>query len=196
MRELWPFFSFFKETRTPPPSLPPRPRHPPGDPALTAAAVLLLRSVGCAELAGRVAVCWHGRLSSTAGLARPAQARVLLNPRLCEFPDEIDRTLRHELAHLVAHDRAKRRRIAAHGPEWKQACADLGIPGESRCHTLPLPRRRVSRPHVYQCPACRFTLRRVRPINTRRRRLACHDCCRQHAAGRFDGRFEFVRVPS
>ncbi len=194
MRELWPFFSFFKETKAPPP--PPRPRQPLGDPVLTDAAAVLLRAVGCRELAGQVAVCWHRRLSSTAGLARPASAQVLLNPQLREFSDEIDRTLRHELAHLVAHDRAKRRRITAHGPEWKQACADLGIPGESRCHSLPLPRRRVRRPYVYQCPACRYTLHRVRPINTRRRRLACHDCCRQHAAGHFDGRFEFIRVPS
>ena len=155
----------------------------------------MLRAVGCPALADQVAVCWHRRLSSTAGLARPGQGQVLLNPRLREFPDEIDRTLRHELAHLVAHARAKKRRVAAHGPEWKQACADLGIPGESRCHTLPLPRRCMSRPHIYRCPACHFTLRRVRPINTRRRRLACHACCQQHARGQFDGRFEFVRVP-
>ena len=191
MKEIWPWFSFFKASAPPLP-----PRSPQSDPALTAAAAGLLRTVGCDELAERVAVCWHRRLSSTAGLARVASAQVLLNPKLREFPDEVDRTLRHELAHLVAHGRAKRRRIAAHGPEWKQACADLGIPGESRCHTLPLPRRRVNRPHVYRCPACHFMLRRVRPINTRRRRLACRDCCQQYSKGRFDGRFEFVRVPS
>ena len=187
MRGFWSFFSSVKEAEPP--------RSPASDPTLTGTASALLRAVGCGDLAGRVVVCWHRRLSSTAGLARPASAQVLLNPRLREFPGEIDRTLRHELAHLVAHARAKKRRIAAHGPEWKQACADLGIPGEGRCHTLPLPRRRMSRRHVYQCPVCQFTLRRVRPINTRRRRLACHSCCQQHAAGRFDARFEFRRVP-
>ena len=191
MREIWLWFSFFKTTAPPP-----GPRPPAIDPALTVIAAGLLRAVGCGELADRVAVCWHRRLSSTAGLARVADSRVLLNPRLREFPDEVDRTLRHELAHLVAHARTKKRRIAAHGPEWRQACADLGIPGESRCHTLPLPRRRMARPHVYQCPACQFTLHRVRPINKRRRRLACLDCCRQHAYGRFDPRFEFASVRS
>ena len=188
MSAFWPFFSLFRV------AAPPRPAG--NDLALTASAASLLRVCGCAELAARVSVCWHRRLTSTAGLARVATAQVLLNPRLRDFPGETERTLRHELAHLVAHARAKKRRIAAHGPEWRQACADLGIPGESRCHTLPLPRRQVRRRHVYRCPACDFTLHRVRPINTRRRRLACHDCCRQHAAGRFDGRFEFIRVLS
>ena len=188
MRAFWPFFSFFEV------AAPPRP--PEGDPTLTRSAADLLSAVGCHDLAARVTVCWHRRLTSTAGLARPATAQVLLNPRLRDIPGETERTLRHELAHLVASARAKKRCITAHGPEWRQACADLGIPGESRCHTLPLPRRQVSRRHVYRCPACHFTLHRVHPINTRRRRLACHDCCQQHAAGRFDRRFEFVRVPS
>ena len=55
-----------------------------------------------------------------------------LNPRLKQLPvpqraSEIRRTLRHELAHLVAYVRAGRRRIKPHGEEWKQACKDLGI---------------------------------------------------------------------
>ena len=185
MKGFWPLF--FKSNQTVPP--------PGRDDALTVVAAALLRSVHCYPLAGRVTVCWHSRLSSTAGLAHVAHATVLLNPHLRAFPAEVERTLRHELAHLVAHDRAGRRRIAAHGPDWRLACADLGIPGESRCHSLPLPRRAVARRHVYRCPACDYTLQRVRPINSRRRRLACHDCCRQHARGQFDPRFEFVRVP-
>ena len=32
--------------------------------------------------------------------------------------------------------------IAPHGAEWRQACRDLGIPNESRCHDLPLKRIR------------------------------------------------------
>lgn len=169
---------------------------PPRDAALTATAAALTRNLNLGPLADRVAVCWSKRLSSTAGLARPGQALILLNPRLREFPSEIDRTLRHELAHLIAAARHPRRRLAPHGPEWQRACADLGIPGEPRCHALPLPRRKVSRPHVYQCPACHFLLRRVRPINIRRRRLACRDCCALHAGGKFDARFEFKRIAS
>ncbi len=164
------------------------------DADLTRTAADLLRGCGCHGLAGRVAVRWNRRLTTTAGLARSAEAEVSLNPRLKEFPAEVDRTLRHELAHLLATERAGRRRIAAHGPEWRQACADLGIPGESRCHDLPLPRRRQARRHAYRCPGCAFLLHRARPVDKRRRRLACHECCQQYAGGRFDARFEFVKV--
>ena len=167
----------------------------PTDADLTRQAAELLRGIGCMALADRVAVRWHRRLVSTAGLARAERAEVQLNPRLREFSGEVDRTLRHELAHLAAYDRAGRRRITAHGAEWRLACCDLGIPDETRCHSLPLGRRRtVRRAHVYRCPGCATTLRRTRPINARRHRLACRDCCRRHAGGRFDGRFEFEKV--
>ena len=191
---VWSFFF------SPPPA-PVRPPTVPGkgplttDEALTCQAAGLLRGIGCAALAGRVTVRWHARLVSTAGLARQESAEVHLHPRLREFPGEVDRTLRHELAHLAAYDRAGRRRITAHGAEWQLACLDLGIPGESRCHSLPLGRRQPSRrAHVYRCPRCATVLRRARPINARRHRLACRDCCRQHAGGRFDARFEFVKA--
>ena len=188
MKFLWSFIT----SRRPAPA-PALPAGPTSDVSLTHEAAALLRAAGCADLAGRVSVTWHRRLTSTAGLARPQRAQVLLNPRLRAFPDEVDRTLRHELAHLVAFDRARGRRITAHGPEWKRACGDLGIPGESRCHTLPLPRREVARRHVYRCPRCDFRLRRVRPIKARRR-LACMDCCKRYAGGRFDRRFVFIKV--
>ncbi len=187
------FWSFFFPP--PPPVVPPALPATPTDAELTRQAAELLRGIGCVALADRVAVRWHRRLVSAAGLARTERAEVQLNPRLTEFPGEVDRTLRHELAHLAAHERAGRRRITAHGAEWRLACSDLGIPDETRCHTLPLGRRRtVRRAHVYRCPRCATTLRRVRPINARRHRLACRECCRQHAGGHFDGRFEFVKV--
>ena len=168
--------------------------HAPVDTELTRTAAGLLAASGSLDLVRRVAVRWNRRLTTTAGLARYERAEVSLNPRLKEFPEEVDRTLRHELAHLLAAERAGRRRIAAHGPEWRQACADLGIPGESCCHNLPLPRRRQERRHTYRCPRCAFLLHRVRPLDRRRRRLACQECCRRYAGGRFDARFEFVKV--
>ncbi len=169
-------------------------RVPGGDPDLTSTAAALLRGIGCEALAERVVVSWSGRLTSSAGLARPASSTVTLNPRLRDYPAELERTLRHELAHLVAYARAGRRRIKAHGAEWRQACTELGIGGESRCHALPLPRRQVGRPHAYRCPQCGFILRRVRRINPRRRMLACRACCQQHAGGRFDARFQFIEI--
>jgi predicted SprT family Zn-dependent metalloprotease len=159
---------------------------------LLAEARALLRSAGALTLAERLRVEWNARMRSTAGLAFPGRSLVRLNPRLREFGDEeIQRTLRHELAHLLAHDRAGRRRIAPHGAEWRRACRDLGLPDEKRTHDLPLPRREVARRHHYRCPACGSTIARVQPL---RRGSACLRCCRAHSRGRYDARFRFERI--
>jgi len=133
-------------------------------------------------------------MRSTAGLAYPGIAHIVLNPKLQEFGlPEIHRTLLHELAHLLAQHRAGRRKIPPHGPEWQQACIDLGIENETRCHDLPLPRRTLQRQYVYQCPHCTTLLERVRPF---RRAAACLPCCRKFAAGRYDERFKLFRIPA
>jgi SprT protein len=101
--------------------------------------------------------------------------------------DEIDRTLRHELAHLLAQWRVGRRRIAPHGLEWRQACRDLGIADEARCHNLPFASKTHAARYVYRCPNCRQEFPRVRRI---RRAIACLACCRAHNRGEFDARFK------
>jgi len=142
------------------------------------------------RLATRVTLHWHARLRTTAGLARLDAALILLNPRLLAFPDELTRTFLHELAHLVAHARNPRRLIDPHGPEWRQACRDLGLGGEKRCHNLPLAApRRVARNYFYHCPACRREVARVRPFV---RGEACLICCKTEANGRYNRRFRFV----
>ncbi len=152
----------------------------------------LLAAAGAPALAARVQVRWNPRMRSTAGMAYPTKALVTLNPRLREFGEgEISRTLRHELAHLLAHERAGRRRISAHGAEWRQACRDLGLPDERRTHELPLPRRELKRRYHYRCPSCGTQIGRVQPL---RRDSACVQCCRVHNRGRYDARFRFVRV--
>lgn len=153
----------------------------------------LLRALGCDDLSARVRVRWNARMRSTAGTACAGKSLITLNPRLREFGDaEIDRTLRHELAHLLAQHRAGRRRISPHGREWQQACRDLGLADETRCHDLPLPRRQMSVRHFYRCPHCATVLRRVRPL---RGKSACLACCRRHSAGRYADRFRFVKIP-
>jgi predicted SprT family Zn-dependent metalloprotease len=149
----------------------------------------LLGALGFVEGVEKIEVRWMPRMRSTAGYAKWPHWKVELNPRLREFSGEVDRTLRHELAHLVAHARAGRRRIAPHGPEWRRACADLGIPNEGARHTLPLPSRRLKRNFTYACPSCGVEVERVRRF---RRRTACLACCRRHNRGRYDGRFEFA----
>jgi SprT protein len=100
--------------------------------------------------------------------------------------DEIDRTLRHELAHLLAQFRVGRRRIAPHGIEWRQACRDLGIAEEARCHNLPFASKTYAVRYVYVCPNCKEKFPRVRRI---RRAIACLACCRSQNHGQFDPRF-------
>ena len=114
---------------------------------------------------------------------------VVLNPKLLEVSSaEVQRTLRHELAHLLAKHRAGRSRIDAHGEEWHQACADLGIPNEARCHELPFKRRRITRKFFYACPHCSTIMSRVRAL---RRKAACIKCCRKHNGGAYAERFRF-----
>ena len=152
----------------------------------------LLRGIGCDKLAKAVQVRWHARLRTTAGQAYYAKALVRMNPKLMQFGmEEVDKTLRHELAHLVARERAGRRRIDPHGAEWRQACQDLGLRDEKRCHDLPLPRTRQRIRHRYRCPKCMRDYERVRPF---RRAVACLVCCRAHGRGVYDERYRLVKV--
>ena len=146
----------------------------------------LLCTLGAKRIATELHVEWNSRLRTAAGRAYYREKLISLNPRLIEHPEEIDLTLRHELAHILAQFRAGRRRISPHGTEWKQACRDLGIPGEKRCHTLPFPTNRHAPRYIYRCPNCRRDFPRVRKI---KRTVACLACCRAHNGGEFDIRF-------
>jgi len=154
---------------------------------LTGVARSLLTSIGETRLAGSVEASWNPRLRTTAGRAFRHYALVEVNPALLQVSAaEVDRTLKHELAHLVAYRRARGRKIEPHGPEWKAACAELGIPGEDRCHNLSFPRIRQRRKYAYRCPNCTKEIFRVRRI---RGEAACYDCCRAYNGGRFSSSF-------
>jgi predicted SprT family Zn-dependent metalloprotease len=156
------------------------------DSGLEAQARALVRSLGAKRIAGELRVEWNPRLQTGAGRADYRKKLISLNPRLLEYPTEVDRTLRHELAHIIAQFRAGRKRISSHGPEWRQACRDLGIAGEKRCHTLPFPAKRYPPRFIYRCPNCRRDFPRVRKL---RRTVACLACCRAQNGGKFDSRF-------
>jgi SprT protein len=151
----------------------------------------LLRANSAHRIANQVRVEWSPRLTTCAGRADYRAKLVSLNPRLHDHPGEVDRTLRHELAHLLAQFRARRRRIFPHGVEWHQACHDLGIADEKRCHSLPFATTERSRRLLYRCPKCWRDFPRVRRV---RRSVACLACCRAHNAGKFDGRFRLRLV--
>jgi len=124
-------------------------------------------------------------------LTRAAESVPKRSQRRAFVNDEVDRTLRHELAHLLAQWRVGRRRIAPHGVEWREACRDLGIADEARCHNLPFAAKSFPPRYVYVCPNCKEKFPRVRRI---RRAIACFACCRKHNRGEFDVRFRLKRV--
>jgi len=152
----------------------------------------LLRANGAGRIAPELHVEWSPRLKSCAGRVDYSAKLISLNSRQRGHgAAEIDRTLRHELAHLLAQFRAGRRRILPHGQEWRTACHDLGIGDEKRCHNLPFPIRERVRRFLYKCPNCQRDFARVRRI---RRAIACLACCRAHNGGQFDPRFRLRLV--
>jgi SprT protein len=152
----------------------------------------MLLALDASELASSVHVEWNARLSSAAGRADSRRKLVSLNPRLREHAAaEIDRTLRHELAHLLAQFRAGRRRVAPHGAEWREACRALGIGDEPRTHALPFPIQRRSRRFLYECPRCGKEFPRVRRIKGA---VACLECCRNFNRGKFDSKAQLRLV--
>ena len=173
----------------------PNPELATGAVALQSTARELLRSLGAARIAMELRVEWNFHLKTAAGRADYHEKLISLNPRLFEHPSEIDRTLRHELAHILAQFRAGRRRVSPHGDEWRQACVDLGIADEKRCHNLPFPARTYATRFVYRCPNCRQEFPRVRRM---RRAVACLACCRKHNGGEFDLRFRLrlIKTPA
>lgn len=95
-------------------------------------------------------------LGRTAGHAR--HGVVTINAQLVEFPGELQRTLAHELAHVVVDEargrlgiRHRRGHWAAHGTAWRAVARRLGDAGD-RCHRLPLkPLRTITR-YLYRLP--------------------------------------------
>lgn len=169
-----------------------RKRTLPVDAELTAWCASQALRMDLPDLAKAVRVSWNPRMVTTAGRAFWPLRAIELNPRLRGFAsEEMWNTLKHELAHLVAYERNRRRKIAPHGTEWRLACAELGIAGETVFHELPFPRRKRQPKHAYQCPHCRVVLERVKAI---RRAVACYDCCRRHNKSRYDPRFRLVKV--
>jgi SprT protein len=185
------------------------------DHALESQARELLRQLRADKLARKIRVEWNPRLKTCAGRADYREKLISLNPLLLRLDssqidptklecnmhsslmsdageiDEVERTLRHELAHLLAQWRVGRRRIAPHGPEWRQACRDLGIADEARCHNLPFASKVLPPRYVYVCPNCKEKFPRVRRI---RCAIACLACCRKHNGGDFDPRFRLKLV--
>ena len=94
----------------------------------------------------------------TAGQVRfsPGKARIRLNRKLLDFPEngfhELYDTLAHELAHVVASVISPKSK--PHGPIWQEIAVFFGaIPKAS--HQLPLLAVRRSREYRYRMTGCR-----------------------------------------
>lgn len=148
-----------------------------------------LEEIDLHELAEKVTVYWNTRMRSVAGKAFFPLCKIELNPLIKSWDGELERTLKHELAHVFAYHQAGRKKIKPHGQEWREACVALGIPGEKACHNLPLPSRRVKRKYVYSCQNCETVIERVRLYS---KKVACYSCCRKYNSGRFDSRYLLV----
>lgn len=160
------------------------------DASLTAWCVETAKALGLSELSRKVHVYWNPRMRTTAGRAWWPDRTIEMNPKLHECgTDELWRTLKHELAHLIAYERSGRRKIEPHGVEWRAACAELGIANEKPYHNLPFKRRKMKRNHAYVCPHCEFTIHRVKPI---RRAVACYTCCRKYNGGVYHEEYRLV----
>ena len=157
------------------------------DADLTASCVKCLKDLGMSDLATKVSVVWNNRMRTTAGRAFWPESKIEMNPKLRAIGEaQVEQTLLHELAHIVAYARCGRRRIAPHGVEWRQACADLGIAGESVTHNLPLPGRRQAKRWRYSCSSCGEGFDRVRKM---KQLAACYHCCKIYNKGRYHKRF-------
>lgn len=143
------------------------------------------------KLEQSISVEWNSRMRTTAGRAWWPQGKIELNPKLKTISEEeIWRTLKHELAHLIAFARHGRK-ISPHGIEWRIACAELGIADETPRHSLPFEPRKIRRKHAYQCPVCLQTILRVRPF---RRVVACFTCCKKENQAKFLLKYRLVKI--
>ncbi len=107
----------------------------------------------------RPTLVWKS-LRVSAGLAHYTKRQITLSLVLLTSEERVLSTLIHEYAHLLAVARHGRR-AAGHGPEWRQAMADLGQPATVR-HAYEVvrnvPRQRVA----YRCARCGATFQRHR----------------------------------
>lgn len=133
---------------------------------------------------------WNSRLRSCAGRFRPGSRKWLV-----EYPPRIEiatylkeeqqaialirDTMGHEMIHYWLW---VRRRPYGHTPEFYQKMEAMGV---SRYN--PVPRTRPFR-YIYRCDFC------TKEFPTRKKLgpLACAQCCKKHAGGRYDSRFKLV----
>lgn len=118
------------------------------------------------------AVKWR-MLRVSAGLAHFREGAISLSVEILTDEERLTDTLLHEYAHLLAfarHGEAGK----GHGPAWRQAMADLGLPPIVR-HRYAVRRNGARQTVHYVCARCgiRFERRRRFPRGRQYRHAAC-----------------------
>jgi predicted SprT family Zn-dependent metalloprotease len=150
-----------------------------------------IKNLGIEGVPQDIQVRWNSRMTTTAGYARFPAFVIDLNPYLKKYEEEVERTLKHELAHLLALARYGVK-IEAHGAEWKYYCARLGISDETVRHRLQLgERRQVEKKYTYRCMNCKVEVKRVRKF---KRYTACLSCCQKYNGGKYSSLYQFQLV--
>jgi SprT protein len=76
---------------------------------------------------------WNKRMRSRAGVCRPRQRMIELNPNLLKEDRQAEEVLVHELCHMAVSIRWPTAR--PHGQKWKKLMTHMGFP-PNRCHNL------------------------------------------------------------
>lgn len=111
-------------------------------------------------------VLWKGYRVS-AGMAYYRVNTIGLSRHVLTTPESVRETLLHEYAHLLAVERHGVK-AANHGPGWRQAMHDLGLPPTVR-HNLPVKRNDKKIRIIYGCKRCGHEFVRTRHMPKRRK---------------------------
>ncbi len=95
-----------------------------------------------------VHIRFNSKMRSRAGLCKPHQRIVELNPHLLQDPKILEEVLIHELCHLAVGLRWPY--AQAHGKKWQALMLRCGFEPK-RCHNLPVTKRRMHRRWEFQC---------------------------------------------
>jgi len=135
---------------------------------------------------------WNARLRSSAGRFIPGSRRFfhVAPPKIEVASYLIDEVKSEELVRdTVAHEMIHywlwvRRQPYGHTDEFYRKMEEMGV---SRYN--PVPKLRAPK-YLYRCPAC------LKDFPARRRLgvLACLECCRKEAKGKFDQRFKLELI--
>ncbi len=96
-------------------------------------------------------VRWNFKMRTRAGVCKPAQKLIELNPHLLKDDKNLEEVLLHEICHFAVGLRWPT--AAPHGQKWKKLMNLCGVVPK-RCHELVPMRRHSQKRWAYSC-ACR-----------------------------------------